>query len=399
MAAAANLRATSYLRTLAGLLRETEQELWSFFASATAADDLVEETERSLLRSAYRLDEDGHAELLAAATAAAARVGVTDPVTLYQEQDGGGGGANAGVISLPGRAHVLFSGRMLELLDGPELTAVLGHELAHHVLWHRDGDDLWVVDRLVHASAADPAASPSHIETARLVRLHTEVFADRGALVAVDGDLETAVAALVKAATGLRSVSGAAYLRQADEVVAHGHDAGDHAGTHPEIYVRAWALRRWAEDGEAVDDEVAAKLAGPVDLDHLDLVAQHATATATQAIVTRFLSHPWARTGALLGHARLFDVPHAPPDTADVETPLPAAADGLADYLAYVLLDLATVDGDVAAPALAAAMTLSTELGVAKKFDAIAAKELGVTAKDVRQRRAEAAAVLAEADR
>ena len=122
-----------------------------------------------------------------AAALAAERLGIDDPVTLYQAQDGSSEGANALVVSLPGEAHVVFSGRLLELVEGPELVAVLGHELAHHLLWSMENGDFWVLDRLVHGAAGDVAAQRCHEETARLVRLHTELIADRGGLVAADG--------------------------------------------------------------------------------------------------------------------------------------------------------------------------------------------------------------------
>ena len=77
--------------------------------------------------------------------------------------------------------------------------------------------------------------------------------------------------------------------------------------------------------------------------------------------------------------------------------PLDPSPPGLVDLHAYVLLDLATVDEDIEAPALAAALGLSEELGIAKRFDAIVAKELSMPAKDVKARRKEAATVLGAA--
>ena len=389
----ATLAPTAYLVALRDHLKATEPELWSFFARAGRDRALADEARQELLRLGYRIDGDAHRTLVDAAALAADRIGVDDPVTLYQAHDGGADGANAQVVSLPGEVHVLFSGRLLELLEGDELVAVLGHELAHHLLWSHAGDDHWVLDRLVHASASDVAASPAHVETARLVRLHTELFADRGGLVAVGGDVPTAVAALVKVSTGMRTVSGTAYLQQAAEVIAGGPRAS--AGvSHPELFVRAWALQRWAEAGDGVDEEVAVRLAGPVDLDHLDILRQRMTADDVCAVIARFLAYPWARTDPLLAHARLFgDTTTGTPPAAPVLVTEP----GLADLFAYVLLDLATADPDVEEPAMAAAMVLSDDIGIAKRFDAIVVKELKLAAKDVRLRRAGAGAVLAGA--
>lgn len=389
----AALAPTAYLVALRDHLKATEPELWSFFSRAGRDRALAEDARRELLRIGYRIDGEPHRTLVDAAALAAERLGLADPVTLYQAHDGGAEGANAQVVSLPGEVHVLFSGRLLELLEGDELVAVLGHELAHHLLWSQAAGDHWVLDRLVHASASDVAASPAHVETARLVRLHTELFADRGGLLAVGGDVPAAVAALVKVSTGMRTVSGTAYLRQAAEVIAGGPRAS--AGiSHPELFVRAWALQRWAEAGDSVDEEVAARLVGPVDLDHLDVLRQRITAEEVCAVIARFLAHRWARTEPLLAHARLFgEAATGTPPAAPVVVTEP----GLADLFAYVLLDLATVDPDVEEPAMAAAMVLSDDLGIAKRFDAIVAKELKLAAKDVGLRRSGAGAVLAGA--
>ena len=393
------LAPTGYLGALRDLLRSIEPELWSFFAGSAKRADLAEEARSELLRAAYRLDRFAHADLVDAAALAAERLGIDDPVTLYQAQDGSSEGANALVVSLPGEAHVVFSGRLLELVEGPELVAVVGHELAHHLLWSIQGGDFWVLDRLVHGAAGDVAAQPCHEETARLVRLHTELFADRGGLVATDGDVDTAVAALVKISTGLRSVSGASYLAQASEVVDGGSAAS--AGlSHPEVFLRVWALDRWAAGGAGVDAEVAERLTGAVDLDRLDVLAQRRVAEGVFALIRRFTGYPWAATDAVLGHARLFGdaVVHAEHRRSPaMPERLAPSQPGLVDLHAYVLLDLATVDEDIEGPALAAALLLSEELGIAKRFDAIVGKELSVPAREIKARRKEAAAVLAAA--
>jgi hypothetical protein len=393
------LAPTGYLSAVRDLLRSTETELWSFFASSNRRADLAEEARRELLRAAYRLDRSAHRELVDAAALAAGRLGIDDPVTLYQAQDGSSEGANALVVSLPGEAHVVFSGRLLELVEGPELVAVVGHELAHHLLWSIDDADFWVLDRLVHGAASDVAAQACHEETARLVRLHTELIADRGGLVAAGGDVETAVAALVKISTGLRSVSGASYLAQATEVVDGGSEAS--AGlSHPEVFLRVWALDRWAGGGADVDAEVAERLTGPVDLDRLDVLAQRRVADGVFALIRRFAGYPWAATDAVIGHARLFGDAAVPAESRRspvMPQPLEPSPPGLVDLHAYVLLDLATVDEDIERPALAAALVLGEELGIAKRLDAIVAKELSMPAKEVKARREEAATVLATA--
>ena len=392
------LEPTSYLRELRDVVKADEPELWQFFASAPRVSALVEDIREHLLRSAYRLDAAAHADLVAAAALAGERLGLTDPITLYQANDTAGQAGNATCLSMPGEVHVIFSGALLELLDGPELVAVLGHELAHHVLWSADGGEFWVLDRLVHASADDLAGTAVHEETSRLVRLHTELIADRGALLAAEGESAATITALVKLSTGLRSVSASAYLAQAKEVLDK-DTSGSANLSHPETYLRALALDLWSTAGDESEPLIDAKLTGDIDLDALDLVAQHRLTDLTVRAVRDFLEPTWARTEEVVGHAKLFAAAAVP--KARGARPAPVTIDDvapfgpkIATYLAYVLLDLATVDEDLDLLAFAAACELSQTWGIAKPFDDVARKETGISASDLADRRAGSAALL-----
>lgn len=393
------LEPTPYLRELRDLVKADEPELWGFFASAPRIEALVEDIREHLLRSTYRLEGEAHDHLRRAADAAAARLGVTDPVTLYQATGASLGEAgNASCLSMPGEVHLVFSGGLLELLGPDELTAVIGHELAHHVLWSLEGGDFWVLDRLMHASAEDLEGTPVHDETARLVRLNTELVADRGALLASEGDAAVTIAALVKLATGLRTVSAQSYLQQAVEVL-DSQRSGSGSSSHPETYFRAWALDLWASGTDGADDVVAARLLGELDLEALDLVSQHRLTALSQRAVRDFLAPEWVRTAPVLGHARVFGgaaVPKArgaQPAALRSEEVTPLGPK-VANYLAYVLLDLATVDEEIEPAAFAQACTLSQSWGIGRSFDDVARKELGLSAKDLTDRRRGAAALL-----
>ena len=62
------------------------------------------------------------------------------------------------------------------------MFAVFGHELAHHRLYSHEGGRYFTAERLLDWCAAQPGCEDSIHETWRLYRLHTEIYADMGAL-------------------------------------------------------------------------------------------------------------------------------------------------------------------------------------------------------------------------
>jgi hypothetical protein len=387
-----------YLTAVRDQLRRTEPEVWAFFASASAQAEHVAALRMDLLKTTYRLDQESHPELHAALAEAAARLGVEDTVTLYQAHQPAPEQPNAGVISVPGAAHVVFSGGLLDLLSAGERLAVLGHELAHHVLATAGDGSLQVAGRVLDAAAAARGAQPSHGETARLFRLHTEVAADRGALAAAV-DLPSVVSALVKLVTGLRTASGSSYLKQAAEIFAAGPGAGSAGLSHPELFVRARALDLWAQHGQDAEGEIAALLRGSPGLDRLDLPGQERLTGLTLRLWAQALRPAWAHTDPVLAHARQFAPELSPAPGGDPELGAEILDLGLAaaEYLSFVLLDFATADPDVADAALAHALALSGELGFGAAFDRIAGRELGLRGSQVAKLRSAAAATVAAA--
>lgn len=384
-----------YLRAIAEHLRVEEPGLWAWFASSARRQDEAEAVRLDLLKSTYRLEPAEHAALYAVAEELRAELGITALLTLYQ--GAATGGVNAALAYLPGEAHVILSGPVVSALDAAELRAVLAHELAHYLLLDGYGGDYRILTDLVRALANAAGAGLEYAETARLVSLYTEVFADRWALRAT-GQIGAAVRTLVKVQTGVAEVSAESYLRQAAEIFAKGPVLADQP-THPEIYIRARALELWAGQGAAAEDEIASMIAGPLRLERLDLLAQGRLRELSRQFLAVLLTPAWFRTDAVMGHARQF-FPGFEPGGADegaLARAFDSATASVRDYFSFVLLDFVTVDRDLGDAALAAALVLAGRLGFGERFAELLHKELGMTKKAVARLDGEAQKILERA--
>jgi hypothetical protein len=392
-------------------LRDHQAELWAWFSAEKIRAERDESVRLDLLRSTYRLERDAHPALHAAASEAAARLsfdggtGLDEPIALYQAQ--GGLGLNASLAYVPGEVHLVLHGPVGERLAPLELRAVLGHELTHFLLLDR-WREYHVASQILAALTQGEAADAAHRSTARRFNLYAEVYCDRGAYLA-SGDVAAVVAALVKIETGAAEASAESFLRQADEIFERGKDAARAGGvTHPEAFIRARAVKLWAEAPERTggppsgpggtqppgrggtqspgpgETELERAIEGPLSLAELDLLGQEKVTALTRRLLAAFLRPDSLRSGALLAHARLFFEDYFPEGWAPSAAGDPRLADDLRggdakllDYWCYVLLDLAAVDRDKGGAPLAAAFALAGELGLGDRFRALVGKELG----------------------
>lgn len=382
-------------RSLVDWIRNSEPEVWSWHSDAERRTQDAEEVRLSLLRDSYRMDAEGHPELFVEIAAAQAALRLS-AVRIHAYQAQGQGGPNAAICYLPGEAHLIFSGPILTLLSPLELRAVIGHELAHYLLWQMDEGAYYLADRILHLSAAHPQAQPSHGQSARLWSLATELFADRGSYQAT-GCLETAVASLVKTCTGLSQVSGKSYLSQAAEIFSKSKPKTDQL-THPETFMRARALQLWVEEGTDLETTVARMLEESEGLDDLDLTQQARLTILTRRFLEHHLHPAWFRSDAVLAHARLFFPDFAP--AAAGESLLPELLDlskPRREYLCHVMLDFCAVDPELEDLPLAAGIELAREMECLGHFEKIAAKELKVKAKDLKRLKEKASEMLSTA--
>ncbi len=353
-------------------LKQEERHAWEWSSSETPTKE-SSEIRDAMLRDTYRLEQSGHPEVFEACKTAMARLGIEAPVTLYQANDGA---MNASLVYTPGEIHLVFFGPILEKLNENELLALMGHELSHYLLWSLDEGEHYQASRVFDHAMTYSDAKPSHRETARLLSLHTELFADRGAAIAA-GAFEPAVAVLVKVMTGLTNVDPVAYLRQAEEVEGRG---GKSQGiSHPEAYVRARALQLWWSNDPALPEWLKKQLHGPLSIEALDLLGQSKMTRMTRAFLARFMADIDEPSDEVNTQLRTYF-----PDFGRIEeTPLDLAEiaaeridDATRDYFVALMFDLAMADRDATDVTMLAAAKIAAEIGATERLTAALRRDL-----------------------
>ena len=291
-------------------LKEEEPDVWHWYASNKVRDEQAEAIRFELLKSTYRVERDAQPEIYAAAEDVARKLGLDVPVTIYQAQNPQG--LNASLAYVPGEAHVVLHGPVSAKLTDAEFRALLAHELSHFLLWRSWDGQYMVTEQILAALTHDPLADTPHFASARLFALYNEVFCDRGSLL-VAGDPLVVISMLLKVETQLDEVSPESYLRQAEEVFGHA-GAKTEGLSHPEAFIRARAVKLWADRDPEADRKIQEMLEGRPALNNLDLLAQRKVAGLTRRLLDVLLSRRWMQTEPVLAHARLFFEDYVPPE-------------------------------------------------------------------------------------
>ncbi|MGO9110942.1 MAG: M48 family metalloprotease [Thermoguttaceae bacterium] len=379
-------------------LKGEESDIWHWYASNKVRDEQAESVRFELLKSTYRLEREAQPEIYEKAEDVARRLGLDVPVTIYQAQNPQG--LNASLAYVPGEIHMVLHGPLSSKLTDAEFRALLAHELSHFLLWRSWDEQSMVTEQILSALSHDPLADSPHFASARLFALYTEVFCDRGSLL-VAGDPMVVISMLLKVETHLDDVSPDSYLRQAEEVFGH-VGARTEGLSHPEAFIRARAVKLWADGDLQADHKVQEMLEGRAELNALDLLAQQKVAGLTRRLLDVLLSRRWMQSEPVLAHARLFFEDYAPPEDLleDPELVEDLHTDDrpMQDYYSYILLDFVTADRDLEELPLAAALVLAEKLGLKDRFTEIAKRELRLRKKQLETIDRDKEILLAKAD-
>jgi hypothetical protein len=366
-----------YHGDLVEYLKRDEPHVWDWASSANARVQQSEEMREAMLRQTYRLEPDSHPAVFEACSTAMEKLGIEAPVTVYQAADGT---MNAALYYIPGEVHIVFSGPTLERLGDAELLALIGHELAHYKLWSADDGAYYNSSRVLDLALSFPDAAPAHRETARLLSLNTEIYADRGAALVV-GDLAPAVSMLVKVMTGLNTVDPAAYLRQANELEASNVKSAGYS--HPESFLRARALELWWQGAEQLDEWIDRRLLGPISIEALDLLRQRELTRLTRGFLTRFAKPGEGGDQAVLTQIRRY-FPEFKPDETPLELERISAEkidDATRDYFIALMFDCAMADPDISEGMMTIAAKTAQSIGATDQLKAALKRDLKWTKK------------------
>ncbi len=373
------LDALPYHASVVKHLRSDEAALWAWFESDQFSTRYTENVRLELLKSTYRVTRADQPGIYAQLDSARDKLGLELPATIYQHQ-GGSKDANAALVFLPDELAIMLMGNIGDLLSDQEMLALLGHEISHHRLYGLDCGQYFTAARFLEWCTQQPGCEASYLETDRLYRLHTEIFADMGAL-HVTGERDAVISCLIKVATGLKKVTPSSYLEQSNEILQQ-YKQGSEGLTHPELFIRAKALDLLTSEPPKLDD-VAALVRGPIDTKRLDLVGQHSLSALTRKLVDQILTHSCMRGEYSANLAERYFSDYAWPERdtsaaglADLAEKIAAMARSCHEFLAYVLLDFATVDPDGGETALSVTLQLAEGAGLFPIYEPIARKEL-----------------------
>jgi hypothetical protein len=244
--------------------------------------------------------------------------------------------------------------------------------------------DLEVADRIITSIANHRDSETVYLETARLFKLYTEIYCDRGAY-AVLGDPAPVITMLLKLATGLSTVNAESYSRQAEAIFSAEPGTTSATPTHPENFIRTRALRLWHEKGEAATAAITRMIEGLPDLDRLDLFTRQQLSDLTRQFLQEYLRPEWMRSTLVTalerqyfpeaGNAADQEEANLDQDPAHLQEAIAGLHPDIRTYFGYVLLDFALADPSLEDMPAGRAFEFAGQMQLSDVYDTICKKE------------------------
>ena len=361
---------------------EKQTNVWKHFSKQKVKDDTVKSFKNELLKNTLRFSEEAEPELYAILNDCKIKLGLDIDIRLYHELNNTE--INAGIVKLNDEAHIVFSGKILSLLNAEEKTAVIAHELSHILLYNGNNKKLETANNIVNMLGNNFRSTAGHYETARLFKLYTEIYCDRGAYL-VNKNYNAIITCLVKIDTGLEHVNAEDYIKQANEIFAADSKTKTEGILHLENYIRARALYLWHTNKETADTLIKEMIEGTATIDHLDLFAQQQIAEITHDLILIILSPKWIQSEKNIALAKEyfkdFDPFKSTINTQNFKDRIQKLHETVKDYLAQVMYDFAVVDKEDTTINTGYLLELSKEFNLHDQLDIIIKKEQKLTTK------------------
>ena len=362
---------------------QTQPEVWQFFANITHKEEQIQQFKIDLLKNSYKFDSISDSVLYNKVDIAKEKLNMQTQVCLYQAENSEE--MNASVAYSGGEVHIIFSGKLIQLLSDEELLAIISHELSHVQLFTQFEGKIEIADRIIKSISNNVNSTPAHYETARLFRLYTEIFCDRGAY-QVTGNYNGIISALVKMSTGLPSVNADNYIKQAEEIFSMDGNVKTAGVTHPENFIRARAISLWQAKGNDANSDIQEMIEGNIGLDELDIFRQQHLSSITEKIIKLIMQPRWMQSPLTISLSKQYFPSiqyHELVDHNELLSPIERLHSNLQDYLAYVLYDFATADKELEDLPLGHCFYIAEELKLNQNFLAAVKKEYKLTDKKV----------------
>jgi len=365
----------AYHLAIADRLERTEPDLWHWFQREHAGERYRELTEADLASRADPVDREGTlGRRYKLAETTRDRLSIDVPVTLFRLREAAVR-AQPFLVFIPDAVCIVLPIDSAERRDDDdEWLATVGREIARHRLYTAQDGRVHVATCMLQWRVQQEECPPEIIETLRRLTLASEAYCDIGGYIACESR-SAAMRALLRTDPGATPEDAEAYLSLTDRPDAAAESA-DRPAIPLELSARAGVLAR-STAGSALNIDITGLLPPTIELGALDLLDQETVCNLTREVLARVLAEPATGMLAATAQAReMFPDASVIPDRKPLDHVSPSLSASVIEYLAFLLLDLATAEGTRLRDSIAVAAAAADELGIGPRFREIARQEL-----------------------